>query len=240
MNFWQSLRVIILLNLLGLFTINIKSAQANPQQCYQQALPTFANSYTVDLVAWMCQGATSTIPAQCFKAAFPTFYNDQVAKRAAMVCKGATSTAPGKCFIEIIGTFYNSESVERAFKLCKVNSNTSEGYPNNSNSNNRNSGFYGAWAVQNGEWNGILRMQGNSGRMILVSNRGAAVEQKMILKLNPQGGYILDGEVLTQYVRGRYNADNFYIQQFSKDSINVKNCDDNSQCNSVTLVYLGK
>ncbi|MDF5711909.1 MAG: hypothetical protein PUP90_30590 [Nostoc sp. S4] len=113
-------------------------------------------------------------------------------------------------------------------------------YTNNSNSNNRNSGFYGAWAVQSGEWNGILRMQGNSGRMILVNNSRAAVEQRMILKVNPQGGYILDGEVLTKYVRRRYNADNFYIQQFSKDSINVKNCDDSSQCYSVTLVYLGK
>ncbi|BAY76539.1 hypothetical protein NIES25_29910 [Nostoc linckia NIES-25] len=118
--------------------------------------------------------------------------------------------------------------------------NWASGYTNNSNSNNGNSGVYGAWVVKNGDWNGILRMQGNSGRMILVSNRGAAVEQKMTLNVNPQGGYILDGEVLTQYVRGRYNADNFYIQQFSKDSINVNNCDDNSQCNSVTLVYLGK
>ncbi|MBD6619098.1 hypothetical protein FNW02_25560 [Komarekiella sp. 'clone 1'] len=230
MNFLQSLRVIILLNLLGLFTINIKSAQANSQQCYQQALPTFANSYTADLVAWMCQGATSTIPAQCFKAALPTFYDNQVAKRAAMVCKGATSIAPGKCFIETIGTFYNSESIERAFKLCKVNSNTS----------NSNSGIYGAWAVQNGRWNGILRMQGNTGRMVLVTKTGASVEQKMTLNINPEGGYILNGEVLTRYVRERYNADNFYVQQFSQDSISIKNCDNGGNCNSVTLIYLGK
>ncbi|NMF66281.1 hypothetical protein DP113_14350 [Brasilonema octagenarum UFV-E1] len=113
-------------------------------------------------------------------------------------------------------------------------------YANNSNSNNPNSGIYGAWALQNGRWNGILRMQGNSGRMILANNTGAAVEQIMILKVNPQGGYILDGEVLSWYVRGGYNADIFYIQQFSKDSITVRNCDENSKCNSVSLVYLGK
>ncbi|MBG1266620.1 hypothetical protein [Nostoc sp. WHI] len=114
------------------------------------------------------------------------------------------------------------------------------GYSNNSNSNNRSSSIYGVWAVQNGRWNGILRMQGNSGRMILANSAGAAVEQRMTLKVNPEGGYILDGEVLVWYVRGRYNADNFYVERFSKKSISVKNCDDAGKCNSVNLVYLGK
>ncbi|MEH2456892.1 hypothetical protein [Nostoc sp.] len=113
-------------------------------------------------------------------------------------------------------------------------------YTNNSNSNNRNSGIYGAWAVENGKWNGILRMQGNAGRMVLVAKTGASVEQKMTLKVNPEGGYILNGEVLISYIREKYNADNFYIKQFSKESISVNNCDDTRQCNSVTLVYLGK
>lgn len=113
-------------------------------------------------------------------------------------------------------------------------------YANNSNSNNPNSGIYGAWAVQNGGWNGILRMQGNSGRMVLVTKTGASVEQRMILKVNPEGGYILDGEVLTRYVREGYNADNFYIQQFSKGTTSLRNCDDARKCSSVTLVYLGK
>lgn len=113
-------------------------------------------------------------------------------------------------------------------------------YTNNSNSNNRNSGIYGAWAVENGKWNGILRMQGNAGRMVLVAKTGASVEQKMTLKVNHEGGYILNGEVLTSYIREKYNADNFYIKQFSKESISVNNCDDTRQCNSVTLVYLGK
>lgn len=111
-------------------------------------------------------------------------------------------------------------------------------YTNNSNSTR--SAIYGAWAVQNGRWNGILRMQGNSGRMILTTNTGASVEQKMTIRVNPEGGYILDGEVLSRYIREEYYADNFYIQQFSRDSISIKNCDDRGNCNSATLVYLGK
>ncbi|MEH2182474.1 hypothetical protein [Nostoc sp.] len=237
MNFWQSLRVIILLNLLGLFTINIKSVQANPQQCYQQALPTFANSDTADLVAWMCQGATSTISAQCFKAALPTFYDDQVAKRAAMVCKGATSTAPGKCFIETIGTFYNSESVERAFKLCKANSNTSDP---SSISNNSPDKIYGAWYVEMNKWSGLLRMNGDYATLVLVDNQNHVAEQRMQLKRDSQDKYILDGDVIVTNLRG-YWANNFYIQQFLKGTMTVKNCDDKKAgCTDVTLTYLGE
>lgn len=108
-------------------------------------------------------------------------------------------------------------------------------YTNNSNSTRA---VYGAWAVQNRQWNGILRMQGNSGRMILTTHTGASVEQKMTLRVNPEGGYILDGEVLSRYIKGEYYADNFYIQQFSKDSLSIKNCDNRGNCNSATLVYL--
>lgn len=62
--------------------------------------------------------------------------------------------------------------------------------------------------------------------MVLVAKTGASVEQKMTLKVNPENGYILNGEVLTSYIREKYNADNFYIEQFSKESISVNNCDD--------------
>lgn len=70
-------------------------------------------------------------------------------------------------------------------------------------------------------------MQGKSGRMVLTTNTGASVEPKMTLKANLEGRYILDGEVLSSYVRGKYYADNFYIQQFFKDSMSIKNCDEN-------------
>lgn len=76
--------------------------------------------------------------------------------------------------------------------------------------------------------------------MILTIKTGASVEQKMTLKANLEGGYILDGEVLSSYVRGKYYADNFYIQQFFKDSMSIKNCDEKENCNFVTLVYLGE
>lgn len=75
--------------------------------------------------------------------------------------------------------------------------------------------------------------------MVLVTGTGAAVEQKMTLKVNPEGGYILNGEVLTKYVNEGYNADNFYIEKFYKDSFSVRNCDKAKKCNSVTLTYLG-
>ena len=227
------LQTIIISNVLALLTINVKSAQANPLKCYQQALPTFANSYTDNLVTEMCQGATNTIPAQCFRAALPTFYDDQVAKRAAMVCKQAKSIAPGQCFIQAIGTFYNSASVERGFKLCSPNETASNTNPYSKN-------IYGAWAVKSRMWNGILRMRGNYGNMVLVSGTGAAVEQKMTLNVNPEGGYILNGEVLTKYINEEYNADNFYIKRFSQDSFSIRNCDNSGECYSASLVYLGK
>lgn len=113
-------------------------------------------------------------------------------------------------------------------------------YTNSSNSNHRNSGIYGAWAVQNGGWRGILRMRGNYGNMVLVTKTGAAVEQKMTLNINSEGGYILKGELLTKYVKEGYDADNFYIERFSKDSFSVRNCDKTNNCNSVTLTYLGE
>ena len=233
MKLGKYLQIIIISNFLALLTINVKSVQANPLKCYQQALPTFANSYMADLVTWMCQGAIDTMPAQCFRAALPTFYNDQVAKRATMVCKQAKSIAPGQCFIQAIGTFYNSASVERGFKLCNPNETALNNNPDSTN-------IYGAWAVKSGKWNGILRMRGNYGSMVLVSGTGAVVEQKMTLNVNPEGGYILNGEVLTKYLNGEYNADNFYIERFSEDSFSVKNCDNSGQCYSASLVYLGK
>ena len=115
-------------------------------------------------------------------------------------------------------------------------------YTNSSNSDRRNSGIYGVWAVQleGGRWNGILRMRGNYGNMVLVTSTGASVEQKMTLKVNPEGGYILDGEVLAKYTEGGYSADNFYIKQFAKGSFSVRNCDDSRRCNSATLVHLGE
>jgi hypothetical protein len=191
-----------------------------------------------DLVAQMCQGATSTAPAECFKVALPTFYDDQVAKRAAMVCKRATSTAPGKCFIETIGTFYNSESVERAFKLCKVNSHT---FDRSSINNNFPDKIYGAWSVQMNKWSGLLRMNGNYATLVLVDNQNHVVEQTMQLKSDPQNGYILDGDVIVSNYSRKYWADNFYIQQFLKETMTVKTCDDEKEhCRDVTLTYLGK
>lgn len=113
-------------------------------------------------------------------------------------------------------------------------------YTNTSNSNDRNSGIYGAWAVQNGSWKGILRMRGNYGNMVLVTATGATVEQNMTLNVNPEGGYVLNGQVLIKYVNEEYNADNFFITKFYKDTFVIRNCDNARKCNSVTLTYLGK
>lgn len=38
----------------------------------------------------------------------------------------------------------------------------------------------------------------------------------------------------------KYYVDNFYIQQFLKDSMSIKNCDEERSCNFATLVYLGE
>lgn len=89
-------------------------------------------------------------------------------------------------------------------------------YTNNSNSHGTRSAIYGAWAIQNSQWNGILRMQGNTGRMILTTNTGASVEQKMTLKANPEGGYILDGEVISSYIRGDTMLITFIFSSFQK------------------------
>jgi hypothetical protein len=235
-NFWviPAERFAIAFLITGLLTANIKSAQANPQKCYQQALPNFPNLYTADLLAKMCQGATSTAPAECFKAALPTFYDDQVVKRAAMVCKGAISKAPGKCFIETIGTFYDFDSVERAFKLCKTSSEPS------SINNNYSDKIYGAWSVEMNRWSGLLRMNGNYATLVLVDNQNHVVEQTMQLKKDSHNGYILDGDVIVTNYSRKYWADNFYIQQFLKETMSVKNCNDNKEsCTNVTLTYLG-
>lgn len=113
-------------------------------------------------------------------------------------------------------------------------------YQNNCHSRNSNSGVYGAWYVQNGNnLTGILRMKGNFGTMTLVGSN-FVVEQRMTLKPNPRGGYILDGDVLTTN-SSQYRADNFYIQQFSRGPISAKNCNNRrTDCSDVTLTYIGK
>lgn len=118
--------------------------------------------------------------------------------------------------------------------------NWSAAYRNRSSSRNSSSGVTGAWAVQMSNWNGILRMQGNTGTMVLISEGGASVEQRMTLQENPEGGYILKGKVLTSYIKEQYYADNFYIKRFAKKTMSIKNCDQNQNCNSVNLIYLGK
>ncbi len=105
-------------------------------------------------------------------------------------------------------------------------------------SNSSNTGVYGAWAIQIGNWSGILRMQGTTGRLVLTQGR-AAIEQRMAL-MPTNDGYMLQGSISATYVRTPYYADNLYVSQFKKGTTTVKSCDTNRNCTSATLVYLGK
>jgi hypothetical protein len=238
MNSKQLVPAIVFLSLFQLFSINIKPAQANPEQCYSQALPTFATSDTADLVAWMCQGSTSTVTAKCFTTALPSFYTPIAAKRAAMLCKGATSIAPGKCFRDSIGTFFTDESIERAYKLCTVNS-----PPKNNQRRQERSGdgLRGVWHVQiDKNWIGLLRMRGEEGNLVMVDRgNGNVVEQKIQVERDSANGYILTGSI-NYSTWDKYPSDKFYISQFSTESMIVKNCDSSDKCYDVTFTYWGK
>ena len=114
-----------------------------------------------------------------------------------------------------------------------------DAYSNQTSSNNSGFGVRGAWAVTLGRWSGILRMNGSVGNLVLMSNGTEIVEQRMVLKRNSSGGYVLDGEIVTWYnLRSKYYADNIYVQKFSK-SFSARNCDNNRDCNTATLTYLG-
>jgi hypothetical protein len=236
----QLIPAIVFLSLFQLFSINIKPAQANPQQCYNDALPTFAKSDTADLVAWMCQGSKSTVTAKCFTTALPTFYKPLVAKRAAMLCKGATSITPGECFRDSIGTFFTDESVERAYTLCKVDSPPAN-HHNSRKQERSGDGVRGVWYVNiDDNWIGLLRMRGEEGNLVLVErNNGYVLEQKIQVERDSTNGYILTGSVLYKNTANR-PSDKFYIQQFSTDSMTVKDCDSSNRCYDVTFTYRGK
>jgi hypothetical protein len=231
---------IVFLSLFELFSIDIKPAHANPQQCYNDALPTFADSDTADLVASMCQGSTSTVTAKCFKTALPTFYTPLAAKRAAMLCKGVTSIAPGECFRDSIGTFFTDESVERGYKLCKVNS-LPENHHNSHREERSGDGIRGVWHVNiDDNWIGLLRMRGDDGNLVLVDRKnGGVVDQKIKVERDYANGYILTGSI-NYTTRGKYPSDKFYIQQFSTESMKVKDCDSSGKCYDVTFTYWGK
>jgi hypothetical protein len=111
-------------------------------------------------------------------------------------------------------------------------------YKNESSSANSNLGVRGTWAVTIGRWNGILRMNGIVGNLVLVSNKAGIAEQRMVLKQSSDGGYVLDGEVITLHnFRGKYHADHIYIQKFSK-SFSARNCDENQPCSDATFTWL--
>jgi hypothetical protein len=236
----QFITAIVFLSLFQLFSINIKPAQANPQECYSQALPRYADSNTADLVAEMCQGSGSTVTAKCFITALPRYYQPLAAKRAAMLCKGVTSIVPGECFRDSIGRYPNDESVERAYKLCKVNSS-----PENRHDSRREErsgdGVRGVWHVKiSTNWIGLLRMRGEEGNLVLVDREGSnIVEQKIKIARDSENGYILTGSI-NYTTWDKYSSDKFYIQQFSTESMIVKDCDSSGKCYDVTFTYWGK
>jgi hypothetical protein len=236
----QFIPAILFLSLFQLFSINIKPAQANPQQCYSNALPTFADSDTADLVASMCQGSTSTVTAKCFKTALPTFYTPLAAKRAAMLCKGVISIDPGKCFRDSIGTFFTDESVERGYKLCKVDS-PPEKDRNPRREERSGDGVRGVWFVNiDDNLIGLLRMRGDDGNLVLVERKGGnTVDQKIKVERDSANGYILTGSI-NYTTWSKYPSDKFYIQQFSTESMKVKDCDSSGKCYDVTFTYWGK
>lgn len=109
-----------------------------------------------------------------------------------------------------------------------------------SSSNHSGLGIHGAWAVKLGKWSGILRMNGRVGNLVLMSNSSEIVEQRMVLKQSSSGGYVLDGEIVTWHnLASKYYADSIYFQQFSR-KFSARSCDDNRNCSTVVLTYLGK
>jgi hypothetical protein len=237
----QFIPAIVFLSLFQLCSINIKPAQANPQECYKQALPSYADSNTADLVALMCQGSTSTVTAQCFTTALPRYYDPLSAKRAAMLCKGVTSIAPGECFRDSIGSYPDDKSVERAYELCKVNS--PENRHNSHREERSNDGVRGVWHVsigKNKNWIGVLRMRGEEGNLVMVDReKGNVVEQKIQVERDSSNGYILTGRV-NYTTWDKYPSDRFYIQQFSTEPTIVKDCDSGGKCYDATFTYWGK
>jgi hypothetical protein len=231
--------VTILANLLGAFCINIEPVRANPQKCYEDAMPYPANSVTKDLIAWMCQGTKSTITAECFKIALPYPHNDLVVKRSAMLCKAAKSIEPGECFKAAIGYPYSDASVERAFTLCKTPEPSREDRGESDRHKNDRQEPRGAWQVKMNGWSGLLRMYGHKGTLILVSTKsGEIIEEKMALEKSDEHGYILKGTV-SNATNKNASADNLFISQFSKGTIEIKDCD-TKDCYGMTLTYLGE
>lgn len=115
-------------------------------------------------------------------------------------------------------------------------------YTNRGDSNNLNTGVYGAWAVrsESGNWNGILRMRGSIGTLIYVSNLAESVEIQMTLKHSSNGGYILEGQYISWYnLKRKYLLDNFYFRRFERN-FSVNACNSNQDCRRTTLTYIGK
>jgi hypothetical protein len=233
--------VTILANLLGAFCINVESVRANPRKCYEVAISSVSNysSETANAIALMCQGATSTLPGKCFAAAMHPGYTKLVAQRVAMLCKGATSTAPGKCFLEMLPNEYSDASVERAYTLCKTPEPSRDDRGESDRHKNDRQEPRGAWHVKMDGWSGLLRMYGNRGNLILVSTKsGEVIEEKMALEKSDEYGYILNGTV-SSATNKNASADNLFISQFSKETIEIKDCD-SVGCRGMTLTYLGE
>jgi hypothetical protein len=233
--------VTILVNLLGLFSINIEPVRANPQQCYKVAIDSINNysSDTANAIAFMCQGATSTKPGECFAVALSPGFTKLVAQRVAMLCKGATSTAPGKCFLEMLPNNYTDTSVERAFTLCKTPEPSRDDRGESDRHHPDREEPRGAWQLTMNDWTGILRMHGHHGTLILVFTKtGEIIEEKMELETSSEQGYILKGTVVTATKKNPL-ADNLFISQFSKETTNIRDCDPKG-CYDMTLTYLGE
>jgi hypothetical protein len=117
-------------------------------------------------------------------------------------------------------------------------SNWLDAYINRSSDSTSNSGIRGTWAVTLGGWNGILHMNGIVGNLVLVSNTSGITEQKIVLNRSSEGGYVLDGEVITWHnISEKYYADHIYIQKFSK-SFSARSCDDNKTCSDAAFTWL--
>jgi hypothetical protein len=231
----------ILTNLLGAFCINIEPVRANPRECYKVAISSISNysSETANAIALMCQGATSVIPGKCFEAAMHPGYTKLVAQRVAMLCKGATSIAPGQCFLEMLPRGYTDTSVERAYTLCKTPEPTREDRGEPDRHKNDRQEPRGAWQVKMDGWTGLLRMYGYKGTLILVFTKtGDVIEEKMQLEKSDEYGYILKGTV-SNATNKNASADNLFISQFSKETIEIKDCDP-AGCRDMTLTYLGE
>jgi hypothetical protein len=113
-----------------------------------------------------------------------------------------------------------------------------DAYINRSSDSSSNSGIRGAWAVmsESGKWNGILRMRGDVGTLIYVSNAAEIMELKMELKRNSDSGYMLEGEFLTYHnLRKNYSPNKFYFERFEKKFL-AKPCED---CSPATFMYIG-